>query len=75
METEFYNQAKWLELHKLADDFIATSDGKILAVLYRSPDERRREDYVRFVNMLKDWAAKQPSNIEEHKIKAEDSPS
>ena len=53
---ELYNQRRWQEIHKDADDLIATKDGKVLAALYRSPDERTREDYVAFVEMLQKWS-------------------
>lgn len=59
-EKEFYDQGKWRHIHREADDLIATKDGKILAALYRSPDERLREDYVGFVEMMKEWAASLP---------------
>lgn len=60
MKKEFYDQKRWREIHRNADDLIATKDGVVLAALYRSPAERRREDYVRFVEMLKEWAATLP---------------
>jgi hypothetical protein len=56
MTTEFYDQKKWLEIHRTADDLIATKDGKILAALYKSPNERVREDYNDFVEMLQNWS-------------------
>lgn len=54
--SEFYDQAKWRQIHKDADQLIATKDGKIVAAVYKSPDERLREDYVAFVKTLKEWA-------------------
>lgn len=56
LPTEFYDQRRWREIHKMADDLIATKNGKVLAALYRSPDEKLREDYVAFVEMLQEWA-------------------
>lgn len=56
LPTEFYIQRRWREIHAKADDLIATKSGKVLAVLYRSPDERLREDYADFVQMLTKWA-------------------
>lgn len=56
MNKEFYDQKKWREIHREADQWIATKDGKILAALYKSPDERVREDYLDFVEMLQGWA-------------------
>ncbi len=55
-QKEFFDQQKWLERHKDADEFIATKSGKVLAALYRSPEERLRQDYNNFVQMLQDWA-------------------
>lgn len=56
LPTEFYDQRRWKQIHAKADDLIATKSGKVLAALYRSPDERLREDYVAFVSMLQEWA-------------------
>lgn len=56
LPTEFYEQRRWKQIHEKADDLIATRSGKVLAALYRSPDERLREDYVAFVQMLTEWA-------------------
>jgi hypothetical protein len=56
-EQEFYNQRKWLEIHRQADQLIATKDGRILAAIYKSPDERVREDQIDFIEMLQEWAA------------------
>lgn len=55
-ETEFYDQKKWREIHRNADQLIATKSGKVLAALYKSPDERLRENYLDFVEMLQTWA-------------------
>lgn len=57
---EFYDQKKWRMIHRDADELIATKDGRILAALYKSPDERTREDYIDFAEMLRNWAATLP---------------
>lgn len=59
LPTEFYDQARWRAIHARADDLIATKSGKILAALYRSPDERLREDYADFVQMIQELAKEQ----------------
>ena len=56
-QQEFYDQRKWLDIHRQADQLIATKDGKVLAALYKSPDERAREDQEDFIQMLRDWSA------------------
>ncbi len=60
IENEFYDQKKWRELHRQADQLIFTKDGKCLAALYKSPDELVREDRDDFIQMLKDWAKTLP---------------
>jgi hypothetical protein len=57
MKTEFYDQHKWLEMHQQADQLIATKDGNVIAAVYKSPNERTREDQDSYIQMLKDWAA------------------
>lgn len=56
VQPEFYDQQRWREIHRKADGLIATKSGKLLAALYRSPDERLREDYDDFVQIVTDWA-------------------
>jgi hypothetical protein len=55
-QQEFYDQRKWLEIHQQADELIATKDGKVLIAVYKSPDERVREDQAAFIQMLQEWA-------------------
>jgi hypothetical protein len=50
-EHEFYNQAKWLKLHKNADELIATSDGTVIKAVYFSPRKRHWEDIVHYFEM------------------------
>lgn len=64
-EKEFFDQKKWIEIHKEADQLIARSDGTILAALYKSPMERYREDYSDFTTMLREWALKLPNEPSE----------
>jgi hypothetical protein len=42
--TEFYDQKKWLEMHRSADELMATQDGKIILAIYKSPFQRNREE-------------------------------
>jgi hypothetical protein len=56
-KTEFYDQKKWLEIHRQADSLVATKNGEVLAAIYNSPVERTRQDRDRFVEMLQDWSA------------------
>ena len=59
-EKEFYDQKKWREIHREADQLIFTKDGRCLAALYKSPDERTREDKLEFIEMLRAWALTLP---------------
>lgn len=57
-EKEFYDQKRWLQIHKEADQLICRTDGTVLAALYKSPMELLREDYSDCAEMIKEWASK-----------------
>jgi hypothetical protein len=46
MNHEFYDQSKWLELHKEADELVATRDGTIIKAVYFSPQKRHWDDIL-----------------------------
>ncbi len=53
---EFYDQKKWREIHREADQLIFTKSGKCLTAVYKSPYELVRQDQEGFIEMLQDWA-------------------
>ncbi len=61
MPSEFYDQRKWREIHRQADELIFTKSGHCLAAIYHSPDERLRQDRARFIDMLREWALTLPT--------------
>jgi len=53
---EFYDQRKWLDIHRQADSLIASKDGSVICAVYTSPLERTRQDREDFIWMLRQWA-------------------
>ena len=45
MDTEFYNQKKWLEIHKLADEWVYSVGGFVTDAVYHSPIKRKILDH------------------------------
>ena len=43
---EFYDQRKWREIHKEADEFFAALDGVVMKAIYYSPEKRHRDDLL-----------------------------
>ena len=58
MKTEFHDQQEWMEIHRKADELIATKkDDKVIAAIYWSPEAGVMRDQIRFAKMLGEWAA------------------
>ncbi len=55
-QNEFYDQRKWMDQHREADQLIAAKDGTILCAVYKSPTERVREDTSDFIEVLLEWS-------------------
>jgi hypothetical protein len=49
-------QLKWKQVHKEADTFIATKEGKIILAVYKSPERKLMEEQQYYLNLLQRWA-------------------
>jgi len=54
MKHEFYDQRKWLKLHKEADRLVADNEGLVILAVYLSPLGRQREDMEKMLKQLQD---------------------